>query len=85
MWFREIAAVEDPGRRELQAFVTAVLKFLGFVLEHLDEFVFLWDDDQDLREVATETSRRDASERRVVLRRISVAFPHSVSIAFSFF
>ena len=33
MSFREIVAVNDPGRRELQGFVSAVLKFFGFVLE----------------------------------------------------
>jgi hypothetical protein len=70
MWFREIAAVEDPGRRELQAFVDGVLKFLKFVLEHREEFPFLWEDAPELRELAIETFRRDVSKSADELRRI---------------
>src|ERR1700730_3218323 len=70
MWFREIATVENPGREELQAFVDAVMKFLGFVLEHRDEFAFLWENDPQLRDLAMETFQQDVSDSAYELRSV---------------
>ena len=68
MWFREIAAVEDPGRPELQAFIDAVLEFLRFVLEDRDEFAFLWAQAPELRNLAVETFESDVEESAGELR-----------------
>jgi hypothetical protein len=76
MWFREIAEVENPGRGELQAFVDAVMEFLGFVLEHPDEFAFLWEDAPELRELAIDTFREDVSESAAELRRVIPEIPN---------
>ena len=62
MWFTEIAQVEEPGKEELQRFVDAVLKFLEFVLEHPDDFAFLWQGRQELLELARETFTADVNE-----------------------
>jgi len=69
MWFREIATVEKPGRRELQGFVDGVFKFLEFVLERREEFGFLWKDAPALRNLAFETFRQDVSKSAAELRR----------------
>lgn len=47
MWFTDIANVSDPGRIELDGFVTGVDKFLKFVIESKD-FGFLCEDDPEL-------------------------------------
>ena len=62
MWFTEIAEVQEPGKDELQRFVNAVLDFLDFVLEHQDDFAFLWQGREELRELARETFRSDVME-----------------------
>jgi hypothetical protein len=61
MWFIEISQVENPGRKELHLFVDGVLKFLNFVLQHADEFAFLWEQDSQLRALASETLELDVS------------------------
>ena len=70
MWFREIAAVEDPGRDELEAFVDGILKFLSFVLERRQDFGFLWVEAPELRDLAIETFQRDVTESAAELRAI---------------
>jgi len=67
MWFREIAALDNPGRPELQSFVDRVIKFLHLVLED-DEFAFLWRDAPELRSQARETFDRDVVESARDLR-----------------
>lgn len=59
MWFGEIAASEDPGRKELQIFVRSVRNFLGFVLENTNDFSFLWEESPELHTLAWETFRYD--------------------------
>lgn len=46
MWFTEIAKVSNPGRNELDGFVTGVEEFLKFVIESKD-FRFLLEDDPE--------------------------------------
>jgi hypothetical protein len=62
MWFSDIAEVQQPGRQELIKFVDAVLKFLSFVLEHPDDFGFLWEGREELQQLARDTFRRDVVE-----------------------
>ena len=62
MWFKEIAASENPGREELGTFVWNVRNFLGFVLENTEEFSFLWEKSPELHEMAWETFRFDIAE-----------------------
>ncbi len=59
MWFTDIAAVSNPGRKELAGFVDGVERFLWFVLERQDDFAFLWADEPPLRELAQGTMQAD--------------------------
>jgi hypothetical protein len=62
MWFTDIAEVEEPGRQELIEFVDAVLEFLNFVLEHPNDFGFLWEGRPELQRLARDTFRGDVVE-----------------------
>ena len=62
MSFSELAAIEEPDRDELLRFVKEVKGFLLFALESSEQFDFLWDGDDDLREKAMETLRFDILE-----------------------
>jgi len=68
MWFSDIASKEYPGIDELRSFVDGTMEFLNFVLTE-DDFNFLWEDEPDLRELATETFRRDVSEGSYYLKQ----------------
>jgi len=59
MWFSELADVENPGREELQGFVSATIRFLAFVVEQEHGFEFLWEDAPGLRLVAKPTFEED--------------------------
>jgi hypothetical protein len=61
MWFTDLAAVEDPGRVELQRFVEATRDFLAFALE-ADELRFLWEDAEELAASVLETFNTDAQQ-----------------------
>ena len=61
MWFDEIAASENPGKRELAQFVRNVRTFFAFVLED-GHFSFLWKQSSGLRDLALETFRFDIAE-----------------------
>ena len=80
MWFREIAAAEEPGKPELQRFIDGIMEFLEFVLTHPDEFAFLWEEAPELREQAIETFRRDVSEGAGELRRIIPEIPNEALV-----
>jgi hypothetical protein len=67
MWFIEIAEVENPARQELHRFVEGVLNFLDFVLNHPEEFRFLWEEDPELRSLALETFTLDVLPSAAVL------------------
>jgi len=61
-WFTDIAEAQEPGKEELLQFVDAVLDFLNFVIEHPNEFGFLWQGHPELRLLARETFRGDVVE-----------------------
>lgn len=62
MWFRRVAASEDPSGEELRLFVQNIRDFLSFVLENTDEFAFLWKYSPDLHNLAWETFQFDIAE-----------------------
>lgn len=62
MWFREIAASENPSRDELRMFVGNVRHFLRDVLDKKDDFSFLWINHPRLYDLASETFRLDVSQ-----------------------
>jgi hypothetical protein len=68
MWFTDIASREYPGRDELILFVDGTMEFLNFVLTE-DAFDFLWKEDPELRDLATETFQRDLSEGSYYLKQ----------------
>jgi hypothetical protein len=58
--FAELRDIENPDTKELQAFVTAVMRFLNNVV-HSDEFAFLWEVDRSLRWTAQEEFETNVS------------------------
>ncbi len=58
MWFREVAAVENPGVVDLQRFAASTMAFLAFVLE-APGFGFLRENDGDLAALVRETFQTD--------------------------
>lgn len=62
MSFSNLAAVENPGKSELKAFVKEVRGFLHMVVEDQENFGFLWRLDPKLQQVAHETLRFDILE-----------------------
>src|ERR1035437_10361710 len=58
MWFTKLAAEENPGRKELELFVDATVRFLDFAL-NTNELSFLWEGDQDLAALARTTFDED--------------------------
>lgn len=68
MWFTDIANVSNPGRNELDGFVTGVEKFLKFVIESKD-FGFLWKDDPELQELAQRTMQADIQDGVALLKK----------------
>jgi hypothetical protein len=59
MWFTDIAAVENPGREELQLFIQDARHFLLFILEDTQNFGFLWQHDPSLHSLAMDTLKYD--------------------------
>lgn len=76
MWFTEVAAVENPGRDELDAFLRQTYQFLQFVVESPD-FAFLWEYDESLRLLALEQLHTDVERGVGELRRAIPEIPEA--------
>jgi hypothetical protein len=62
MWFKELAYVDNPGRKELRWFVQDVRHLLLFILEDTQNFGFLWQHDPSLHGLAIATMKQDIAQ-----------------------
>jgi hypothetical protein len=62
MWFTDVTAVENPGKKELRLFIQDVQHFLLFILEDRQNFGFLWQHDPSLYDAAMDTLKHDIAQ-----------------------